>query len=233
MGIIQLTMITLEAIPRCPRYSLFIVPLGYLALGLVLTIFDRNIIFKRTVQTACIVFAFLSVLHWSGSVSSSQLGKAITDFVKGNYMSRYCYSNRKIPYAQAWALLDYLTIDDPRGLRCYVSMSDRNLTSPIYGTRLQNRIWSFQSERSAPPDAFFYYYKMKGGKIVGLRYPNPKITIAEVMITQKYTMVMQGKGVSLFIGKDYLLNPEKQQKLAEYYKKYLLKDSCLLMRNDK
>lgn len=220
IGIVQLLMISLEALTRCPRYSLYIVPLGYLTLGAVLTIFDRNIFFKRAVQSVCIIFSFLTVLHWMGPVSASHLKNAMKDFEDGKYMSKYAYLDKKRSYPQAWALLDFLTMGDPHGLSCYVSMYERNLTSPLYGTQLQNRVWNLQTDRKTWPDAFLYDYEIINGRLSDLRYFGPKITIREVMSTQKYSLVLQRNGVFLFIRKDFLLDPQKQQKLAWFYKKY-------------
>ena len=225
-GVGQLIMITLSALPRCPRYSLYIVALGLLALGRVLTAFDSVIFFKKTVQILSIISAGLAILQWSCHFARYPLGKASADFVRGRYTTESVYITQR-PYGPAWALLDYLTIDDPQGLSFYVCMYSRPLTSPVYGTKLQNRVWNLQKDRAAFPDAFIYYYNLHRGPRGLLRYSDPKITISEVKATQKYELVLQGRGVRFFVRKDYLQRPGKRKKIEEFYQNNPLEDILL------
>ena len=224
IGVAKLILLPLKCFPFIGRYSLFIVALALVALGQVLTIFYREVSFRRVVKSSCVALAMLSVIQLSAvGFPGYQIIRPIRDFVKNKYITEEHYiitSEAPRSLIQAWALLDYLTMDDPRGLSCYTAMHkiatlfpmEKTLVSPLYGTHLQTRVWNLQQDKTLPPDAFLYW-----GPLDSLHYFGTPITPQEVMRNPDYILVLQDKhsAVSLFLRKDFLKNPNKQQRLKK------------------
>jgi len=59
-------------------------------------------------------------------------------------------------FTQAAALLDYLTMEGPGGLSCYMATSYRPLTSSVYGSKLQKQGVEPRGQWQVYPDAFIY-----------------------------------------------------------------------------
>ena len=224
IGVAKLMPVPLKCFPFTGRYSLFIVALALVALGQTLTIFYREVFFRGIVKFSCVAFAMLSVIQLSAvRFPGYQIYEPIRDFVKNKYTTEEYYiraSEAPKSLIRAWALLDYLTLDDPRGLSCYIAMRkiatcfpmDKTLVSPLYGSHLQNRVWNLQQDKTLPPDAFLYW-----GPLDSLHYFGDPITPQEVMANRDYILVMQKKSsvVLLFLRKDFLRDPNKQKRLKE------------------
>jgi len=216
MGILQLMMVSLEALHSSARYSLFIIPLGLLSLGKLLTLFNEFIIFRRGTQVVCIILGLFALLPFKGNrAPSGRMDAAISDTLRGRYLTEESYINWTSSFGEACGLLDYLTIDEAQGLSCYISPKlYRPWSSPIYGSRLQNRIWNFQREGTVLPDAFIYIIDPQGI----LNNKNEKITADEVKINPDYELIIQKEDLLLFMRKDFIENDKMQKKLNSYRK---------------
>jgi len=223
VGMVKLLPVPLECFSSIERYSLFMVGLGMVAIGRVLTIFDQEILFQRAVKPACVIFAVLGVVQLSVVDSPNyRVDVPISDLMRGNYYSEEKYIGPGFPKSlvQAWALLDYLTINDSVGISCYFAMTkvnsccpmDKTWVSPLYGTHLQNRVWNLQQDQSLPPDAFLYYEPF-----YRLHYFGPRISPQKVLADPNYEIVMKTKNpvVLLLLRKDLMRNPAFEQRVKE------------------
>ena len=219
MGVVQLLMVSLEALPWCSRYSIFLVPLGLLSLGKVLTLLDPFSVSRRWMQATCILFSFLAVLPLKSAVTSNnRLDRALKHFIQGKYLTEERYIWESGSLAEAWGLLDYLTLENPRGLSCYIAMQDRPLTSPLYGSHLQNRIWNLYPDEALWPDAFIYSMDANGN----MEYFGPRITPDEVKKNPGYELIMKRKDLLFFMRKTFMQDPLKRWKLKHYRELYFL-----------
>ena len=110
-------------------------------------------------------------------------------------------------------------MNSPGGLSCHVATMGSGIDNRIsfaYGTKLQNRIWDFQQDKSDMPDAFFFFSDQSGKYITNSM--GPQITLKEMMVNTDYFLVVGGPDSFLFIRKDFFRNPFKQQLLVNYFK---------------
>ena len=216
LGVTQLMLVPVNVFQLTARYSLFIVALGLVALGQVLTMFQQVGFFTRAVKAACVVWAGFSLLYLSELGSPSYcINHFIKRYIKGDLEPEQYNKIANSPlkdYAQAWDLLNYLTLDRPQGLSCYLAMFRKPLSAPLYGAKLQNRVWNLQQEKDPFPDAFLYIY---GGN-KKLNYFGAKITPEAVAANPVYVLVLSSQRVLLFISKDLLRNPQIQQRLTDF-----------------
>jgi len=231
MGVFQLLTPNLKMLPICERFSIFIVPLGLLDLGLVLTSFDNLNFFKKTVRSLCFLCVFLNLLPGLTPEHPASLTlEAIKDYQKGKYLTRLHYVQDALYrgdrwFTQAAALLDYLTMDGPGGLSCYMATSYRPLTSSVYGSKLQNRVWNLEGQWQVYPDAFIYDFGPD--KSLPLRHFSHEFLPEEVEKNPEYILIMRHENrVLFFIRKDFMGRHQKKKLLAEFCANYLSKDDC-------
>jgi hypothetical protein len=195
------------------RYSMFVLAFGLLSLGKILSSYHKQIYLRSCLIIACIGCSIMAVVE-CGNVWANhyQPDKAIRDFKMREYFTAQCYGSGASN--GAFGLLDYLTQNDLKGLSCYVVMPDSRNTSkahvaaqvsPLYGTRLQNRVWNLQRDKSFPPEAILfmsYLHKLDS------HFP------AELKVNKSdYILVISGRKGLLFLRKDFLLKPGKQERL--------------------
>jgi len=199
------------------RYSLFVVPLGLLALGQVIMIFEQILSFKKLIKTVCVIFAGIAVIHFSSNDPSYRIDLPIKAFVNGIHWSQQNLNPRQ---PSVWGVLDYLTLNDSKGLSCHITSRSRReaytLNSFAYGTRLQNRIWDLQQDKSPMPDAFVYLSDESW--LLWYNSYGPQITLKEMMVNPDYSLIVAEPHSFLFIRKDFFRNPLKQQLLVNYFK---------------
>jgi len=222
VGVAKLMPVPLKCFQFTGRYSLFIVALALVSLGQVLTIFSKEVFFGRSVKFVCIAFAMLSVVHLSAvNYPDYLLEEPVKNLITDPFATDGCYAGAfPKSLVKAWVLLDYLTLNDPHGLSCYVAMrkegtcfpADKTWVSPLYGTHLQNRVWNLQRDRSLPPDAFLYF-----GPLDQLHYFGDTITPQKVKVDPDYALVMQGgmPPVLVFLNKRILRDINIQRRLQE------------------
>ena len=199
------------------RYSLFVVTLGLLALGQVIMIFEQILFFKRVVKILCVVFAGIAVVHLSNNNPSYRIDKPVKDFVNGTYWTQ---QNLDPTHPLVWGVLDYLTLNDPKGLSCHIATMSSEEPYPLnafgYGAKLQNRIWDLQQDKSHMPDAFVYLSDENRG--LWFNSHGPQITLKEMMVNPDYSLIVGSPHSFLFIRKEFFRNPLKQQLLVNYFK---------------
>ena len=151
----------------------------------------------------CVLFAFMSVVHLTNNRASYRIDRPINDFIRGKYISAQLYCADNGPNCQMWAMLDYLTLNDPKGLSCYLPLiTVESRLAYVYGTKLQNRIWNFQEDKIQMPDAYLFL-DLVNGKKIGFTYLDAAITPEKMLLRPDY----------LFIRKDYFMNFQKKKLL--------------------
>ncbi len=223
MGVLKLMPVPLNWFNLTLRYSLFIVALALVALGQLLDLFESQEFFIRTIKFSCVIFAVLSVFQLSAvDYPSYQIKKPVNDYVNKHYLTEENYTTSfPKPLVKAWALLDYMTQNDPRGLSCYVAMykarsafpTDKTWIAPLYGTYLQNRVWNLEQDKTLPPDAYLYL-----GPLDDLHYFGVPIPPQSVMADKDYKLVMQTKDpvVLVFVRNEILKDSEKQRRIRKF-----------------
>jgi hypothetical protein len=144
--------------------------------------------------------------------------------VNGKYISefKYIYQPLTANLRYSWSILDYLTIDDVKGLSCYVIYKDRFFwTSPIYGSRLQNRLWNVETDNHSAPDALLYYFHPQQGRFS--KYSRKTIfdrwiiPLNAALKNRRYELVHHDGQIYLFIRKDFL-TADKRSRLIQCFK---------------
>jgi len=214
IGVGQLMWVSLKDYIWTARYSIFIVAIGLLALGQVLIIFDQIILFRRGIKILCVLFAVLAVVHLSENIPSYRIDKIIKTFVDGRYLTQQDWGER----GSARGILDYLTMNDPKPLNCDTAMifHPHLILSPVYGTKLQNKMWVFGQDKSVKPDVFIYLRGMDWSL-----WPDDsdlKIILEEQRINSDYLLVFQNSYSFLYMRKDFFKDPQKMQLLINYKK---------------
>ena len=212
IGIGQLMLAPLEdfRFPGVARYSIFVPAVGLLALGQVMMLFDKFVFFRKSIRVLCIIFSVLAVVH-SSNDSGSRIDRPIKDFINEIDLTQESFNHE----ISSWAVLDYLTVNDPKGLSCYMETKS-NIVSSAYGTELQNRIWDLQKDRPSMPDVFLYLNARRGRPC--LNPFGPQIPLKEMMVNHDYSLIVVSPDSFLFIRKDFFRNPLKQQLLVKYFK---------------
>jgi len=199
------------------RYSIFILAFGFLALGKVLTIFHKEDFFRKWFVVICIVCSVMSVLEAFKDRENNYRAKAaIRDYKEGRYLTEQFYG-WKVSHV-VYGLLDYLTENDLQGMSCYVVLPALKAKpidyvptwiSPLYGTHLQNRVWNLQKDKTMPPDAVLF---MRALHKLDSRFP------AELKVNKgDYDLIFKDSYNLLFIRKDFLLKPGKEQRLQQIF----------------
>ena len=217
VGIGQLMFPSLDRYEYLPRYSIFIVAIGLLALGQVMVVFTRFDYFRKGIKVLCIIFAVIAIVRGDDDFGWG-IEKPIKDIVAGKYISRqsYCWGYEN---CQVWGALDYLTVNDPKGLTVYLASG--NWINPVnvygYGTKLQNRIWNIQKDKSFPPDAFLFVNIAKDANLSKI-YRGGEIALKDVMVNSEFILIERTDNDFLFIRKNFFKDSQKQQLLNKYYR---------------
>jgi hypothetical protein len=83
--------------------------------------------------------------------------------------------------------------------------------SPLYGTHLQNRVWNLQKDKSVVPDAVLFTLQLHQ---LDSQFP------AELKVNKSdYVLVLKNNINLLFLRKDFMLKPGKQERLNEFLKR--------------
>ena len=213
IGVGQLMLVSLEDYIWIARYSIFIVAIGLIALGEVLIIFDQIVSFQKGIKILCVVFTILAVVHLSENSPTYRIDKIIKIFLDGKYLTQQDYGHR----ATAFGVLDYLTMNDPRPLNCDVMiMFHSYFVSAVYGTKLQNKMWAFQQDKSVKPDVFIFLRGLN--EAIWPDDLDLKITLKKMRIDSDYFLVFQSLHSFLYIRKDFFKDQQKKWLLNNYYR---------------
>jgi hypothetical protein len=204
------------------RYTLFVVGLGLVALGIVLRPLAAQLPYSGSILRGfCVAASLLAVVHVAGyRWPSYQIKTAVEDWRAGRYTSEYTYLQQAgwdLPsLSHAWAPLDFLTSPGP-GWSVYMACGYSVFwTAPSFGSRLQNRIWNFDAAPAAEPDAFIFHHDRRGRP---LYYVGRKITPEDVEAAGRYELVTQTPYTQLWVQRELLSQPEVSARLADYYAK--------------
>jgi len=178
-------------------------------------IWSRSILQKNKFDFC--VFAVIAIVRGDDDFGWG-IEKPIKDIVAGKYISRqsYCWGYEN---CQVWGPLDYLTVNDPKGLTVYLASG--NWINPVnvygYGTKLQNRIWNIQKDKSFPPDAFLFVNIAKDANLSKI-YRGGEIALKDVMVNSEFILIERTDNDFLFIRKNFFKDSQKQQLLNKYYR---------------
>lgn len=87
-------------------------------------------------------------------------------------------------------------------------------TAPTFGSRLQNRVWNFESDPPTWPDAFIFHHDRRGRP---LHFVGRRITPEEVEADGRYWLVTQTPFTTLWVKRELIESPDVARRLADYY----------------
>ncbi len=204
------------------RLAMFVVAIGLFAFGEVLQRM-ANELYRAVIKGICIALSLITVSLLFVSVQPGYLfGGAMSDRRHRVEASEFKYlagsAELHSVLRPAWEALDLLTRDDPAGLNCLVA-SDPPLysPSPVYGSRLQNRVLNMSNDGRGPVDAYVCTYLDKDR----LEHPagaSGAPTIRDIMAMPDYLAVVQSEHCCLMLRRTIFEQPEKQRVLRAYYR---------------
>lgn len=204
---------------RSPRLTIFMIGIGILAVGKLIEEFESQKIYKNTILLSCCVFSFLSTFQ----LARAKLPSYAIDIPIYDILSKKDYSQmRYLRFASSsssflWETLDYITLNYRKGLDCYFASSVLDYAGPIYGSRLQNRVWNFKEDKSKMPDAFIFLIHDEEN----VKYYGKKITIDEVLNNNNYKLIDLAEKAYLYLHKDFLeKNSIISNSLIRHYENY-------------
>jgi hypothetical protein len=193
--------------------------IGILAVGKLIEEFESQKIYKNTILLSCCFFSFLSTFQ----LARAKLPSYAIDIPIYDILSKKDYSQmRYLRFASSsasflWETLDYITLNYQKGLDCYFASSVLDYAGPIYGSRLQNRVWNFKEDKSKLPDAFIYLIHDEEN----VKYYGKKITIDEVLNNNNYKLIDLAEKAYLYLHKDFLeKNSIISNSLIRHYENY-------------
>ncbi len=196
------------------RWIIFVIPIGLLALGEILTLIDKK--FSNFIKFFSVTASYLSVMILSlSSLPNYIFTSALDDSLHNRKSSEFRYykdSSWYLPFMRFVAEpLDFLTPN--QGLLCYIAADPESywLTN-IYGSRFQNRVWNLENNLNPDPDAIiFQNFENKP-----LFYLGKKITLEQVEKDSRYSLITQTNLTLLFIRND-ILNADNRLNLLKIY----------------
>jgi hypothetical protein len=208
------------------RLILVVVGFGLLALGIVLKKLRAEFPESITViRSFCVAASALAVVHLAGyGWPSFQIKQPVADLISENRTSDYKYfaqSPWDLPLlASAWVPLDFLT-HSGQGWTVYTAAPWGILwTAPVFGNRIQNKIWNFQRGPESYPDAFIFHRMDR----TDLYYVRRKITSENVWSDRRFELVTGTPTTQLWARSKLLYEPETRKRLVAYYEKTFAPD---------
>jgi len=208
------------------RFSIFVVAVGLFALFKTLELLNDRVC-KSVVKIICIVSSAITLSLMAISDSPSfRLGDVFVDRINGKNPSEYKYiMNSPQWYSELryiWEPLDYITRDDKHGLNCYLA-ADMQLfiMSPLYGSKLQNRMAIISSPMQEQADALVYAYLPKDilGRYVepNIYYHEHKLDMEDMLANDDYVTVTTSENGCLLLKNSVLQDAGKRRLLKSYY----------------
>ena len=219
VGFIYFMLSPLEIFFRFPRHSIFIIPIGMMAVSMMIEKFNANRIYRHSMLIGCCVFSFMSLFQVAKSrIPSYSVDIPVYDLMAKKHYSQFRYLRlASSSMAFLYETLDFITLNHPQGLDVYFANSILDYSAPVYGSRLQNRVWNFKQDKSNPPDAFMLL--LDDSKQT--RFYGQKITVDELTRDDKYQIIDLAQGTYLFVDRN-ILNNDKSMKdsLLKHYRNY-------------
>ena len=213
------------------RLLLPVAALGLVALAVLLR--DLRVGAPRyvgLVRGAALLGALLGVVQLPAStLPVLQIQGAVEDYLQGRSTSPFVYYAQSEPdlagLAPAFAAVDYLTQERGGWAVSLATEWGSFVTAPLFGSRLQNRVWNFSAAPASPPDALIFQVPTgmpraeAWGQADPLFYPWPqsRITRAEAGEDARYQPVeLSAPGVELYLRRDRLAEPAVAAALGEF-----------------
>jgi len=219
VGFIYFILSPLEIFFRFPRHSIFIIPIGMLAVSKMIEKFNAHKIYRNSIIVACCVFSFMSLFQVARSrIPSYSVDIPIYDLIGKKQYSEFRYLRlASSSMAFLYESLDFITLNHPQGLDVYFANSILDYAAPVYGSRLQNRVWNFKKDKSKPPDALLIL--LDDDKQT--RFYGRMITVDELTINEKYQIIDLAQDTYLFIDRNILYNDKLlKDSLLKHYRNY-------------
>jgi len=204
------------------RLALVVVPLGLVALGLALArIRAANAVAAAAVQAVVVLGSAAALLQLPASkLPGFDFSEALRDRLAGTVTSPqryYLQATGDLPsLAAAFEPLDALTRDGP-GWSVYMAADWRVfITAPLYGSRLQNRVWNFQPDQRDAPDALVFHAGFSGGAD-NLFYVRGRIEPQEVERDPRYLLLTRSGPTELWVAAGRLEDPSTRKALLAFY----------------
>lgn len=203
------------------RLAMFVVAIGLLAFSDVLSSI-RDKIYTSVIKTLCIVLSVVTAsLVFSSNQPTYRFSAALRDARDGIKSSEFKYLETSheahVGLRPAWELLDLLTRDDPGGFNCVLA-SDFALQwpSPVYGSKLQNRVLNMSGDYERPVDAYVCTY-LDRSRLPALPDSKPATAMGDVLSEDSYVVAVHSDHACLLLRKDIFDLPSKQDVLLSYY----------------
>ncbi len=206
-----------------PRFSIFMISIGLIAFGMVIEKFNKNQIYKNAVLFCICIFCFVSTFQLArAKLPSHAIDAPIYDYInKKNYSNIRYLRVASTSASFLWETLDFITLNNETGLDCYFASSLLDYVGPIYGSKLQNRVWNFKEDKSSSPDALIFLIHEEDK----VKYYGKKITIDEVINNIDYVLIDIAQKAYLYLNKDFLdKDSEIQKSLIKHYENYYNKE---------
>ena len=188
----MLVAMPLEGFRFYIRYTVFMVPLTFLAMAKVVQLSGDKSLLSKTILILSVFFSILSISVLALSRQPVyRIDFALKDYFTGKPVSEFKYYQQStwyLPHMRYLAEpLDFLTMDSPPGLDCYIASAPEPFwLTNIYGSRLQNRVWNFSSS-AHPPDVLAF---QRADKPTEYLYLKKKITPTDAFSDPNYVLFL-------------------------------------------
>jgi len=208
------------------RLVLFVVAVGLLALNEVLSmIADKT--YTAIIKGICIGLSVITVSLFSVSVNPTYgLGAVFSDKRKGELSPEFRYATFYANNRSSWELLDLLTRREGGGLNCAMAGNGEVFwPSPVYGSRLQNRVLNMEHSNQGPVDAYVFSFSLTSllrqlpAEPWASASPNGRPTILAILAKESYVPIVHSEHACLLIRKELFELPENQIILRDFYRK--------------
>ncbi|NIP37760.1 MAG: hypothetical protein GWM89_01600 [Candidatus Dadabacteria bacterium] len=224
IGIAIIILIPVDRIKFQARYFLFVIGIGSLAIGSIISHFRY-----KTYQIGIIILCCVSALFSLTQLAISQLPSYSIDIPIKDKINKADYA--KLRYIRLsssmnsmgflWETLDFTTRHHEKGLNVYFAMSYYPFAASFYGSKLQNRVWNFDRNNENMPDAFLFFESAPSR----IKYIKRKFTSAQLMSNHDYELVDRSGYSYFFLNKKFLADDSAiYNSLLEHYKRYFINE---------
>lgn len=203
------------------RLVLVVVGLALVALALLLReLRDDASWTAGALRGAGVLASLLAVVQLGATtLPPLQVRDAVAERAAGVATSPFIHYRQSGPdmaqLAPALAAVDYLT-RDAGGWQVALAAEWRVFnTAPLFGTRLQNRVWNFATNPPGPPDALIFQQPAFGGELF-YPWPDRRITPDDVRRDPRYARVPLPTDAELWVLRERLAAAGMEARLAEF-----------------
>jgi hypothetical protein len=204
--------VSIDLLSRSGRLILYVTGLGLVALGVVWPKITSELAGTRPfLKLLCLGGVLLTFVQLGNyRLPMLNLQRPLSDRVEGNTGSPFRY----LFMGEVLESLDLLT-QEGRGLNVYVAAPHGLFfTTHFYGSKVQNRIWNFQTHPSQDPDAFVFFHDPLDRTIY---YLNRRIAPEDVIFDPRYLLILHDVNYLFFLKRSVLENPVQRNTLSDFY----------------